>query len=96
MSTEKHILICAPSNDAIETRQFDSFDAARNEMLEQLAEQYLADGGVPAVWDVAKGGEVFEGERMGFWVDDPEYANARFARTDGTTYRWLIRTVSLE
>lgn len=87
MSKQKHVLILVPSNDAIETRQFDSFESARDEMLEQLAEQYLADGGDQSVWETAKSSEVFEGERMGFWVDDPEIANACYRRSDGTSYR---------
>lgn len=93
MSKQKYVLIFVPSNDAIETRQFPTYDAACAEMLAQVEERYLSDGGDPAVWETAKLGDVFEEERLGFWVDDPELANA-FYNADGARFRWLIEEVT--
>lgn len=96
MSKQKYVLIFVPSNDAIETRQFPTYDGACAEMLSQVEERYLADGGDSAVWETAKLGDVFEGECLGFWVDDPEFANAFCNRADGARFRWLIEEVTFE
>ena len=80
----------------IGTEQFSSYEAACTEMLSQLGEAYLADGGAHAVWETVKGGAVHEGERLGFWIDDPETANACFKRADGTSVRWIIEKVTFD
>lgn len=96
MAAEKFVLVTVPSNEMIGTQQLPSYEAACAEMLSQLGEAYLADGGAPAVWEVLKGGAVHEGERLGFWTDDPEIANACYKRRDGENCRWVIERVAFD
>lgn len=96
MAAEKYVLITVPSNDMIGTEQFSSYEAACTEMLSQLGQCYAEAGGEANEFMALSSNQVFEGERLGFWIDDPETANACFKRADGTSVRWVIEKVTFE
>lgn len=101
MAAEKYVLVIVPSDDMIGTEQFSSYEAACTEMLSQLGQCYVDAGGEPQDFMALSSNQVFEGERLGswnlgFWIDDPETANACFKRADGTNCRWIIERVTFD